>query len=127
MILDMNPMDLSNRNSTSPICISIFNHFSLEYTTVIFHDKTPHGKGLVYTLRISDVSTDDNGHYACESEEFARSAQMVNINPSKDAHSHCLKLKSILGEGLFSLAAKNDFHLIPLLCLVCMAYFVVVV
>ncbi|KAH7731585.1 von Willebrand factor type A domain containing protein [Aphelenchoides avenae] len=35
---------------------------------------------IVYTLRIADVSSQDDGLYACEGEELPRSAQMVHVN-----------------------------------------------
>ncbi|KAI1721405.1 immunoglobulin v-set domain-containing protein [Ditylenchus destructor] len=70
-----------------------------KYSAAVSKDRGPHGNSFVYTLRISDVSSDDDGYYACEGEGFVRSAQMVHVNTNGCVTS-----------------TINNFHSFGLLC-----------
>ncbi|KAI6220085.1 hypothetical protein M3Y99_01620100 [Aphelenchoides fujianensis] len=54
-----------------------------------------HGKTIVYTLRVADATSEDNGTYACQSDELPVAAEMVHVN-SGTSPSTCRLLLKIL-------------------------------
>ncbi|KAI6188651.1 hypothetical protein M3Y98_00377200 [Aphelenchoides besseyi] len=44
-----------------------------------------HGKTIIYTLRIADATSEDNGSYACQGDDLPEASEIVSVNLA--AHS----------------------------------------